>query len=993
MPARHHAGVAFPLSSLVFAAAVAMAAPLAAQTPPSRAAEAARGAPAAATAATAAAWDAFVRAHGTAWIARWHAPTGTPRAIFGHGYELADWRDAGEAEARRHAHRELQRHAELLGLGASDFPEAIGARMGRTWTFSFRQTFRGLDVIDGRADVRIHMVGRVVHLGSTAWPVPVDFDVTPTLGEAAAAARAWLHLGREPGAVPQPGRPRPNRLVVVGVGDDAATAVVRLAWEIPVSAVAADGSGPIGRVYVDARTGGVLRYVDDKHACGIAGCSIGGAGATADRATPPVPTTVTVRGWTATGFSPVSPPTNAALPGIQVAVPGFGVQTTDQFGQFTIDLTAPLTVTAQVDGQRCNLVFGPGAPLATANLQPGVPATLQFGSATGGEQPLAHTTAYYWTDRVNTWARGVLGNSPQLAIADNVQPTVNMTSTCNAYYVGNSINFYGSGGGCNNTSAASVVAHEWGHGLDDRYGGISQTNGLSEGWGDICSMYLLDDPQIGHDFFSGGGGIRSGNNGQQYPNGSGPHAQGESWMGFAWKFRQNLRAALGTAQALTLSDAIVVGSIAANAQNQPDAVVAAFQADDNDGLLGNGTPNYVHLAAACNAHSLPYPQIVAGYVQNPTLLGTTFDQGMPRNVQVDAVPIVGGFAQVRVHWSTGGGVWQQRAMIPAGPANRWQALLPGQLAPSTVQYHFEAAHATGATFRMPATGEYGYTTLSEKRIWLDGFEQGGAGWTHGATTGADDWQIGPAGGVVGWGWSDPATAATGTAIAGTNLTNGGAYPASTDSWLRSPPIDCTGYPTVRVRFKRWISCAGPSDRLELRIGGLLTWATSFAPVSETGWSTFETIAPNGGNNPALVLEFRLVSDSVISYGGWQIDDVEVFSLNAAVPPPARLALLPEQTPPGAAVTAHLQTAGAAPFLLLLGDTAGPTAIPLPGMPLRAGGNVIALFGATDAQGVFTSTFASPPAPLTGSLWHSQALTLDAQGAIVATNAFLNLFTP
>jgi hypothetical protein len=63
------------------------------------------------------------------------------------------------------------------------------------------------------------------------------------------------------------------------------------------------------------------------------------------------------------------------------------------------------------------------------------------------------------------------------------------------------------------------------------------------------------------------------------------------------------------------------------------------------------------------------------------------------------------------------------------------------------------------------------------------------------------------------------------------------------------------------------------------------------------------------------------------------------------------------------------------------------------MPLRAGGNVIALFGATDAQGVFTSTFASPPAPLTGSLWHSQALTLDAQGAIVATNAFLNLFTP
>ena len=993
MLARHHACVTFLCGLPILAIA---APPAAAQTPPALAAARQDGAP---NPATAAAWDEFVRAHGSAWLVRWHAATGTPRAIFGHGYDLADWRGASEPEARRHAHRELQRHAGLLGLGDCDFGEVIGARMGRTWTFTFQQTFRGLEVVDGRADVRIHMVGRVVHLGSTAWPVPADFDVVPTVGEGAAAARAWLHLGREPGGVPQPGRARANRLVVVGAAGQApaTTPSVRLAWEIPVSAVAADGSGPIGRIYVDARTGAVLRFVDDKHACGVPGCD--GTDATARPApatalAPPVPTTVTVRGWTLTGLSPVSTPTNAPLPGVRVAVPGHGVQTTDQNGQFTIALTAPLAVTAQVVGQRCSLVFGPGAPTATVTLQPGVPATLQFGASNGGEQPLAHTTTYYWTDRINTWARGILGNTPELALADSVQPTVNMTSTCNAYYVGNSINFYGSGGGCNNTAAASVVAHEWGHGLDDRYGGISQTNGLSEGWGDICSMYLLDDPQIGHDFFSSGGGIRNGNNGQQYPNGSGPHAQGESWMGFAWKFRQNLRAALGTAQALAISDDVVLGSIAANAQNQPDAVVAAFQADDDDGLLGNGTPHYVALAAACNTHSLPYPPIVAGYVQGPTVLGGTLDQGLPRRVQIDAVPIVGAFSQVRVHWSAAGGPWQQRTMIPAGPTNRWQALLPGQLAPTTVQYHFEAAHATGATYRMPASGEYGYTTLSEKRIWFDGFEQGGVGWTHGATAGTDDWQIGAAGGATGWGWIDPASAPTGAACAGNNLTNGGAYPPATDSWLRSPPIDCTGYPTVRLRFKRWASCAGPTDRLELRVGGLLTWATSFAPLSDTAWTTFETIVPNGGNNPALVVEFRLVSDAVIAYGGWQIDDVEVFSLNAVVPPPARLALTPEQTPPGATVTLQVQTAAATPFLLLLGDTAGPTAIPFPGAPpLRAGGSAIALFGATDAQGLYSATFASPPAPATGALWHSQALTLDAQGAVVATNPFLNLFTP
>jgi len=977
-------------------AAFAVIAPASAQDPAAahpRYVDASAVANAAPTAAVAAAWDEFTRAHGTAWIAQWHAPTGTPRAIFGHGYELADWRGASEAEARRHAHAELQQHADLLGLGASDFAETIGARMGRTWTFTFRQSFRGLEVVGGRADVRIHMVGRLVHLGSTAWPVPADFDVTPKIGEEVATAQAWLFLGREPVAGPQPGKARAPRLVVWG--DDAATAPgdVRLAWEVPVSAVAADGTGPVGRVYVDARTGQGLSFRNDKHECGLPGCAVDGGAELARSAPLPVPTTVTVRGWSHTSFSPVSTPTNPPLPGVRVVVPGHGVQTTDQNGQFTIDIAAPLQVTAQLDGQHCNLVFGANAPVATGTIQPGVATTLQFAAANAGEQPLAHTTTYYWTDRINAWARSILGNSPQLAVADDVQPTVNLASTCNAYYVGNSINFYASGGGCNNTSAASVVAHEWGHGLDDQYGGISQTNGLSEGWGDICSIYLLDDPQIGHDFFSNGGGIRNGTNTRQFPSGSGPHAQGESWMGFAWKFREILRTTFGTPQSITLSNNIVLASIAANAQNQPDAVIAAFQADDNDGLLANGTPHYAELVAACNLHSLPYPPIVPGYVQNGTVLSSTFDQGLPRRVEVEAVPVTGSFAQVRVHWTTGNGVWQQRAMIPTGAANRYQALLPGQLAPVVTQYHFEAQHASGPTFRLPVNSETGYLTQSEMRIWRENFEQGGVGWTHGATTGVDDWQIGAPAGGGGFGWSDPTTAASGTQCAGTNLSASGAYPLSTDSWLRSPPVDCTGYSSVRVRIKRWLSCAGPSDRLELRIGGVLTWATAYAPVNDAGWVTFDTMAPNGGNNPALVVEFRLLSDANIAYGGWQIDDVEVYTLTVPVAPPARLSLAPEQAAQGTTVTLQVTTPAAAPFLLLLGDAPGPTQIPFAGVPaLRAGGNLIPLFGATDAQGVFSATFPSPIAPAAGSPWWSQAVTLDAQGAIVATNPFLNLFT-
>ena len=934
----------------------------------------------------AARWQEFERTQGGAWLVRWHAPTGTPRLIFGHGYDVADRSAEGLPGARRNAQHELQRWADLLGTGTSEFREVIGARMGQTWTFTFEQWFAGLPVIDGRVDVRIHMAGRVCHLGSTAWPVPADFDVAPRLDENQAIAHAWQGLGQEPAAGPQPGRARAVRLVIWGDANAAASAPFQLAWEVPISNIAADGSGQIGRAYIDAKKGTFLHWTNDKHECGNANCAVH-----PQRHALPVPTTITVMGWTHTGFSPVSAPTNAVLGGVTVNVPGFGLQVADQNGQFTINLAAPVAVSALLEGQHCNRVVGAGALSVTTTLQPGVPTTLQFGVAASTEQELAHTTTYYWTNRINVWARTILGNSPQLATADQVQPTVNITSACNAYYVSNSINFYASGGGCNNTSAASVVAHEWGHGLDDQYGGISQTNGLSEGWGDACSMYLLDDPQIGHDFFSGGGGIRSGNNGQQYPNGGGPHAQGESWMGFAWKFRQIIRTAQGTPQAIALSNAIVLGSIAANASNQADAVIAVFQADDNDGLLGNGTPHYTELVAACNQHSLPYPPLVPGYVQNPTVLASTFAQGLPRRVEIDAVPITGSFTQVRVHWNAGSA--QQRTMIPTGTANRYQALLPGQLAPNALSYHFEAQHGSGPVYRLPTSGEYAFTTLGEQRLWFDDFENGSVGWSHGATIGTDDWQIGTPTGGGGPGWSDPSAAFSGAACAGTGLTNGGNYSASSDSWLRSPPINCSGVASVRLRMKRWISCAGPTDRLEIKVAGTLNWATSFAPVNDAGWVTFDTLLPLAANNPAVVIEFRLISDANYNYGGWQLDDVEIYTLSTAAPLPSRLSMLPEQAQQGTPVALQVTTATAAPFLLVLGDTIGPTVIPLPGLPpLQAGGNLFSLFGTTDANGQFASSFTAPISPLTGSAFYSQVMTLNGAGAIVLSNPFLNLFT-
>ena len=65
----------------------------------------------------------------------------------------------------------------------------------------------------------------------------------------------------------------------------------------------------------------------------------------------PVPTIVTVSAWTRTGNDAYSALVNTPLQGVVVNVPGVGTRTTDQNGEFTIDIAAPVTVSlTSLDG-------------------------------------------------------------------------------------------------------------------------------------------------------------------------------------------------------------------------------------------------------------------------------------------------------------------------------------------------------------------------------------------------------------------------------------------------------------------------------------------------------------------------------------------------------------------------------------------------------------------------------------------------------------------
>jgi hypothetical protein len=166
----------------------------------------------------------------------------------------------------------------------------------------------------------------------------------------------------------------------------------------------------------------VLHFVNDKHACGPE-CAHGGTAPAA--AALPIATTTTVMAYVNAGLAPSLFATPVPLARLNLTVPGIGAVTTDALGRFTVNITTPVTVTVgNLDGTHFQPITGPNAPATTFTITPGVNGSVALLLPVSSAGQLAHTNCAYWIDRTNEWARSILGNTPQLAAADNVAVTV-----------------------------------------------------------------------------------------------------------------------------------------------------------------------------------------------------------------------------------------------------------------------------------------------------------------------------------------------------------------------------------------------------------------------------------------------------------------------------------------------------------------------------------------------------------------------------------------
>ena len=108
-------------------------------------------------------------------------------------------------------------------------------------------------------------------------------------------------------------------------------------------------------------------------------------------------------------------------------------------------------------------------------------------------------TTFYHVNHIADIARKHLPNESWLT--RQLTANINRNENCNAYWNGSTINFYTSGGGCNNSGEnAAIIAHEWGHGMDfnDVGGGISSPSG--EGIADLYAAFYESSSCIARGF-------------------------------------------------------------------------------------------------------------------------------------------------------------------------------------------------------------------------------------------------------------------------------------------------------------------------------------------------------------------------------------------------------------------------------------------------------------------------------------------------------------
>ncbi|HUR27044.1 MAG TPA: hypothetical protein VM509_02565 [Planctomycetota bacterium] len=676
--------------------------------------------------------------HGSSWQIKFDDATGYARFLYGGSAAplFTPHSDADYLALARQAARDTY---ELHGIEVETlvddqvmFLPLSNAGSTDKMTVQFRQMIQGVPVEGGFLNVLFDLSGRILSVDTTALPAVAGMLTTPGLSHARGSqlAMEFFYADAKVAAtdvnVPE--------LVVYKLDSDPLRAV--LCWKSTAQYIDDRGYAEGYTYFIDAHNGRRIQRENAIHHFDVSG---------------------TVKSMASPGTKPdeASNPTQAiVMPNMNITSPQGNV-TADSAGNFNIvGATAPVMATFKFVGPWANVTL-------TSAGSPGTSTAINLTSASGNTPLLnpasvagitAEANAFNWTNKLRDWTRSV---NPADAVND-FQALVHtaVAGSCNAFFNGSSTNFYSAGGGCVNTSYADVVVHETGHWLNVRYNSGNGSDGFGEGNADNFALYLTDQPILGADFQGVGSMIRTGNNPRQFCGDGSPgcygevHNDGEVLMGACWKVRVNLKNSLGSSAGQVAANTIFNSWMNAYNDTQIKTIVEThwLTLDDNDGNIGNGTPNFTAIETGFRAQGFPQINLIAVTISNVTNLPDTTNTGGPYAVNADVVAVLNPpLTTVQLKYRLNGGPFATLAMSNVG-GNSYAANIPGQPCPTTVEYYVTATNnsAQSATFpaTSPGSGNLDFVVGTPLTVLSDNF-QTDLGWTTSSSNAATGlWQRG-----------------------------------------------------------------------------------------------------------------------------------------------------------------------------------------------------------------------------------------------------------
>lgn len=278
--------------------------------------------------------------------------------------------------------------------------------------------------------------------------------------------------------------------------------------------------------------------------------------------------------------------------------------------QATIVLASEKSYTGVVDRTNANNTQFYSLPVTlpaaggktTINLTQGDPAALN---------------TFLAVHEVSEFAKPFLTGVNVPLLTNGIAANVNIAdaNACNAFYNGQSINFFRAGNGCANTALINdVVYHEWGHALDNNLGITTTPNGIvdgafSEGIGDIVGFLMTGNEIIGPGFRLNvvSPGVRNVNNTRMHPPANAQEAEvheaGKIIGGAFWRVRSSLVALYGPKEGNRKTADLLYKHLTMT-DRYTESYQSVLRLDDDDNNPATRSPNYCSINKAFAAHNL-----------------------------------------------------------------------------------------------------------------------------------------------------------------------------------------------------------------------------------------------------------------------------------------------------------------------------------------------------------------------------------------------------